>query len=214
MIIGIEGVSCVGKTTLSAALATRMSAPAVIPCYYHASPDPSRLPSPEPFTFGHQLSSIAQLLDIEDLRVARAKEATLAGREVILDRTVDTLLAHAHAVGRMNDFDCDEAARHLVTTRHVAMPDLTIFLTSDPDVVERRASLRDNMPTIFYDRHFSQHFNTYFTQPLSPTVVHLDTTDTSIGDLTARALSYIERHRATAGRHLRDSGTQPVQDAS
>lgn len=214
MIIGIEGVSCVGKTTLATALATHMNAPAVIPCYYHASPDPSQLPSPQPFTFDHQLSNIAQLLDIEDLRVARAEEATLAGRDVILDRTVDTLLAHAHAVGWMNDFDCDAAARHLVATRHIAMPDLTIVLTADPEVVEHRASLRENMPTIFYDRHFSQHFNAYFTQPLSPTVVRLDTTNTSLADLTARALTYIERHRAAVSRHLRDAGSHPVQDAS
>lgn len=214
MIIGIEGVSCVGKTTLSAALATHMNEPAVIPCYYHASPDPSRLPSPEPFTASHQLANIAQLLDIEDLRVARAREATRAGKDVILDRTVDTLLAHGHSVGRMNDFDCDAAARRLVTERQVAMPDLTIVLTADPDVVERRASLRENMPTIFYDRHFSKHFNAYFTQPLSPAVVRLDTTDASLADLTARALAYIDHHRAVADRRTRNSGPHPVQDAS
>ena len=172
------------------------------------------IPTPEPFTATHQLASIAQLLDIEDLRLARAREATRAGKDVILDRTVDTLLAHGHAVGRMNDFDCDAAARHLVASRHVAIPDLTIVLTADPDVVEHRASLRDNMPTIFYDRDFSEHFNAYFTQSLAPIVVPLDTTDSSLADLTACALTYIDQYRTTLGRSARDPGTHPAQDAS
>ncbi|GAA2789974.1 AAA family ATPase [Kitasatospora sp. CM 4170] len=196
MILGIEGVSCVGKTTLAAALATHLNQPAVIPCYFHASPDPTRLPAPEPFTAEHQLANITQFLDVEDLRLAGARRALAEGRDVILDRTVDTLLAHAHAVGRMNGFDCDDQAQHAVTSRAVAMPDLTVVLTADPDVLACRARLRKGMPTIFYDRHFSEHFNAYFDHPLAPAVVRLDTTTGSPEELAARALDHIHRHQA------------------
>ncbi|MFD0348891.1 hypothetical protein ACFQ0M_28260 [Kitasatospora aburaviensis] len=79
MILGIEGVSCVGKTTLAAALATHLNQPAVIPCYFHASPDPTRLPAPEPFTAEHQLANITQFLDVEDLRLAGARRALAEG---------------------------------------------------------------------------------------------------------------------------------------
>ncbi|MFJ6769999.1 hypothetical protein ACIQOV_03290 [Kitasatospora sp. NPDC091257] len=205
MILGIEGVSCVGKTTLAAALATHLGEPAVIPCYYHASPDPSRLPKPEPFTAEHQLANIAQFLDVEDLRLARTLLALAEGWDVILDRTVDTLLAHAHAVGRMHGFDCDDQAQLAVTSRTVAMPDLTIVLTADPEALARRARLRKGMPTIFYDRHFSEHFNAYFDHPLAPAVVRLDTTTGSPEDLTERALDHIRRHQA--GKH-------PLREAS
>ncbi|KJS58432.1 AAA family ATPase [Streptomyces rubellomurinus] len=204
MILGIEGVSCVGKTTLAAALATHLDQPAVIPCYYHASPDPTRLPKPEPFTAENQLTNIAQFLDVEELRFARALQALVAERDVILDRTVDTLLAHAHAVGRMHGFDCDDQAQHAVTSRGVAMPDLTIVLTADPDVLARRARLRKGMPTIFYDRHFSEHFNAYFDRPLAPAVVRLDTTTGSPEELAARALDHVRRHQA-GERALREA---------
>ncbi|MFE7192834.1 hypothetical protein [Kitasatospora sp. NPDC057541] len=198
MILGIEGVSCVGKTTLAAMLTPHLNRPAVIPCYFHASPDPTRLPAPEPFTPDHQLANIAQFLDVEDLRLAQARQALAEGRDVILDRTVDTLLAHAHAVGRMSGFDCDDQAQHAVTSRAVAMPDLTVVLTADPDVLARRARLRKGMPTIFYDRHFSEHFNAYFDHPLASVVVRLDTTIGSPEELAERAL---DRLRRRLGEH-------------
>ncbi|MFE2917402.1 hypothetical protein ACFXI0_37290 [Kitasatospora indigofera] len=88
MILGLEGVSCVGKTTLAAALAAYLNQPAVVPCYCHASPAPTRLPAPEPLTASHQLANMAQFLDIGDLRIARARKVLAEGRDVILDRTV------------------------------------------------------------------------------------------------------------------------------
>ncbi|MFJ2862699.1 hypothetical protein [Kitasatospora sp. NPDC087314] len=205
MILGIEGVSCVGKTTLAAMLAPHLDQPTVIPCYFHASPDPTRLPTPEPFTADHQLANIAQFLEVEDLRLTQARQVLADGRDVILDRTVDTLLAHAHAVGRMNGFDCDDQAQRTVTSRAVAMPDLTIVLTADPDVLVRRARLRKGMPTIFYDRHFSEHFNAYFDHPLAPAVARLDTTTGPPEELAARALDHICRHQA---------GEHPQREAS
>nr|WP_237419283.1 hypothetical protein [Kitasatospora sp. SID7827] len=139
-----------------------------------------------------------------------AGQALAEGRDVILDRTVDTLLAHAHAVGRMNGFDCDAQARHLVTGRPVAMPDLTIVLTADPDVLARRARLRKGMPTIFYDRHFSEHFNAYLAHPLAPAVALLDATDGSLDDLTAQALGHVHRHQAAQHR----PSPHPLKEAS
>ncbi|MFJ1797156.1 nucleoside/nucleotide kinase family protein [Kitasatospora griseola] len=214
MILGIEGVSCVGKTALAARLAPHLRQPAVVPCYYHASPDPTRLPTPEPFTAEHQLANIAQFLDIEDLRLARVGQALAEGRDVVLDRTVDTLLAHAHAVGRMHGFDCDDQARHLVTSRPVAIPDLTIVLTAAPEVLANRARLRKGMPTLFYDRHFSEHFNAYLAHPLAPAVALLDATCSSLDDLTARALGHIHSYQSAQHRPSPAVGPHPLKEAS
>ncbi|WP_329581946.1 hypothetical protein OG500_19270 [Kitasatospora sp. NBC_01250] len=194
MILGIEGVSCVGKTTLAISLTAHLHRPVVVPCYFHASPDPTLLPAPEPFTAEHQLANIAQFLDIEKLRFDRMRQALAEGRDVILDRTVDTLLAHAHAVGRINGFDCDGQARNAVANRVVAVPELTILLTTAPDVLTRRARLRKGMPTIFYDRHFAEHFNAYFDSPTAPAVATIDTTTGSPDELTVRALEQISLH--------------------
>lgn len=214
MILGIEGVSCVGKTTLAARLSTRLNQPVVIPCYFHSSPDPTRLPAPEPFTPEHQLANIAQFLDVEDLRVSRARQALAEGRDVILDRTVDTLLAHAHAVGQMYGFDCDARARRLVTGRPMVMPDLTIVLTTDPNVLASRARLRTGMPTLFYDRNFSQHFNAYLAHPLAPAVAVLDSTHDSPDELTARVLDHLNRHRAAQRHRGAAFGAHPLTEAS
>lgn len=213
MILGIEGVSCVGKTTLAAQLAPHLNRPAVIPCYFHASPDPARLPAPEPFTAEHQLDNITQFLDVEELRLAQVEQALAEGRDIILDRTVDTLLAHAHAVGRMYSFDCDTQARDLVTSRPFAMPDLTIILTADHDVLAKRASLRTGMPTIFYDRQFSGHFNAYLTRSLAPAFSVLDSTHGSSDDLVARAIDHVH-HLGTDRRHNLVAGAHSLKEAS
>jgi dTMP kinase len=198
MILGLEGVSCVGKTTLAAALAAHFNQPAVIPCYYHASPDPTLLPSPEPSTAEQQMANLAHFLDVEAIRLAQARQALVEGRDVILDRTVTTLLAHGHAIGRMKGFDCDDRARSLVSSSPVVMPDLTLVLTADPDVLARRASLRKDMPAIFYDRQFSEHFNAYLTRALAPAAV-LDTTSVTPEELVEQALDQVSRYQAAQG---------------
>jgi len=214
VILGIEGVSCVGKTTLADLLASHLNQPTVIPCYFHASPDPAQLPAPEPFTIDHQLANISQFLDVEDLRLDRARAALAEGRDVILDRTADTLLAHAHAVGRIHGFNCDDQARSLVAKRPVAMPDLTVVLTADPDVLARRARMRKGMPTIFYDRHFSQHFNAYFADPLTPAVALLDTTHGGPEELVALVLDHIHRHQARQHDNRSVQGPRRLKEAS
>lgn len=196
MIIGIEGVSCAGKTTLSQALASQLNDPVVIPCYYHVAPDPGRLPAPRVHTAKQQLASLAAFLELEELRLERTRQAQADGRDVILDRTVDTLLAHAHAIGRLEGFDCDAAARTLVLRQAVAMPDLTLVLTTDPAVLATRATLRPGMPPIFYDPQFSEHFNAYLRSPLAPIFVRLDTSVCPLGELTEKALAHIREHRA------------------
>ncbi|MFE7528915.1 hypothetical protein ACFU7Y_24835 [Kitasatospora sp. NPDC057542] len=193
------------------ALAPQLNRPAVIPCYYQASPDPTRPPVPEPFTAEHQLDNITQFLDVEDLRLTRARQALAKGRDMILGRTVDTLLAHAHAVGRMHGFDCDDQARRLAASRPVAMADLTIVLAADPDVLACRARLRKGMPTIFYDRHSSEHFNAYLAHPLAPTVAPLDANCGSLDDLTARALDHVHRYQAAQYRPSPAPGQYPKE---
>ncbi|KQV20880.1 MULTISPECIES: AAA family ATPase [unclassified Kitasatospora] len=195
MIVGVEGVSCAGKTTLAQALAPHLNDPVVIPCYYHVAPDPAMLPAPRVHTSREQLACLAQFLEIEALRLGMARRAQAEGRDVILDRTVDTLLAHAHAIGRLEGFDCDAQARTMVLQHTVAMPDLTLVLTTDPTVLATRAIMRPGMPSIFYDAHFSEHFNAYLRRPLAPNFVTLDTTACPPNELTHQALTHIRRHR-------------------
>jgi dTMP kinase len=178
VIIGLEGVSCTGKTTLARALAARLDDTSVVPCYYHAAPDPSVIPSPKVSSEADQLNALAVHLRIEELRVRRAREAMERGCRVVLDRTVDTLLAHLRAVGEMNGLDANTRARTLVAQQIgqglAAVPDVTLLMCTKHDVVAERARARVGMLSLYYDPVFTRGFHTHFQAPITPTCLTID----------------------------------------
>ena len=197
MIIGIEGVSCTGKTALAAALAAALGNPPVIGCYYHCAPDPAQLPNPETTTGEEQLAGLQMLLRVEKLRYDKAMTAISSGGDVILDRSVDTLLAHTHAIGRLHRFDVDDDARTLVQSHKVIIPDLTILLHAHPDTLSHRAAQRVNMPPIYYDPQFTAYFHEHFAHPLTHQLVRIST-DLPLPDTLKAARTAIALHRSTA----------------
>ncbi|MGH3391171.1 MAG: hypothetical protein ACRDOO_20065 [Actinomadura sp.] len=172
MIIGIEGVSCTGKTTLARALAVRLADTSVVPCYYHAAPDPSVLPSPKVSSETEQIDALAIHLEIELLRLRRVQAAVARGCRVVLDRTVDTLLAHLRAVGEMNGLNANTRARDLVEQQVdqglAVRPDMTLLLRADHEVLAERARTRVGMPTLYYDPAFTSGFDAHFQNPVTP----------------------------------------------
>lgn len=196
MIIGIEGVSCTGKTTLATRLAEHLNA-AVIGCYYHCAPSPASLPTPDMTSSDQQLRAVAMLTRIEARRHQLAQAALTAGNTVILDRTIDTILAHAHAVGRLHGYDCDAEARQIVLDAPILIPDLTILLTAPPSVLTARASQRTGMPELFYNPVFTGHFNDYFNQPITPQRITLDSTK-PIATIARSVEQHLEHGRCRA----------------
>jgi dTMP kinase len=199
MITGIEGTTSVGKTTLATALARHWSLadPLVIPCYYHSAPDTAALPDPDSVTAPEQIRAVLALLRIEAVRAAQARASATEGRDVIADRTVDTLLAHAHAVGRMHGFDVDTAARGLVGRADVILPDITLHLATTPSLIAERVRRRPGMPPIYYDQQFITHFDAHFDSPYAPVCLHLDAA-LPPAEIAALAAAIIARHRTAA----------------
>ena len=175
MIIGIEGVSCVGKSRLAAELGRLLQPATVVPCYYHAVADPGTLPPIVAATPAAQLSGLRLLLHVETVRSVQVRAGQGQGRTIVLDRTVDTLLAHALAVNALMRFGIENAARALVTGRGaVTVPDLTLLLTAPFEVRRARAAGRAGMPELLYGREFTQHFLEHFRNPITPVCVRLD----------------------------------------
>ncbi|MGH3697669.1 MAG: hypothetical protein ACRDRX_27435 [Pseudonocardiaceae bacterium] len=203
MIIGIEGVSCTGKTTLAVALAERIDRSLVIPCYFHSVADPSTLPPPVAENERAQLAGLRAFLDVEQVRRDQALAGCADGRTVILDRTVDTLLAHTRAVGRLQGFDADETARQITRQRRVAVPDVTLLLTARFAVLRVRAVRRRGMPEIFYDARFTGAFMEHFVDPISRVCITLD------GEQPAPALldNALDVLQGAAWRTVRTSST-------
>ncbi|MFE3198513.1 AAA family ATPase [Embleya sp. NPDC059237] len=173
MIIGFEGISCAGKTTLAAALAAHLGTATVVPCYYHAAPDRRLLPSPTAHDRDERLAGLDVLLGVESRRRQLAHEALGKGRTVILDRTVDTLLAHTYAIDHLYGLDFHDTAREAILQRDPVLPDVTFLLITPPRLVATRATRRPGMPPIFHAPDFAEHFNHYFEQALAPRCVRL-----------------------------------------
>ncbi|MGK5544988.1 hypothetical protein ACSNOH_09685 [Streptomyces sp. URMC 127] len=196
MITGYEGVSCTGKTSVIAEVAAAGTNPLVVPCYYHAAPDPALLPDPVAATAREQLEGLAVLLGVEDRRRKAAEDADAAGRDVLLDRTVDTLLAHTYAIAQLHGRTVMDQARQLVRDSAPLLPDLTIVLHADPGILAGRAARRPGMPPVFYAPEFTAHFEAYFRhQALTPRCIHLDSSRTTTRELASAALRHITQAR-------------------
>lgn len=178
MIVGLEGVSCTGKSTLARTLAARLGDTSVVPCYYHAAPDPSALPSPKVSSEADQLDALIIHLQIEQTRQLMVREALRHCGRVVLDRTVDTLLAHVRAVGAMNALDANACARALVTRQIgqglAAAPDVTLLLRADHEVLVARARGRPGLPPLYYNAEFTRGFHAHFQDPVTPACLDLD----------------------------------------
>lgn len=170
MIIAVEGVSCTGKSTLAGELARHFGWP-VVDCYYHVADDPTVLGEPVARTGDALLSALDAHLLIEAERQRRAAAAVRREGGVVMDRSVDTLLAHVRAVGRLRGFDVTATARTMVEERVRAgtavVPDVTLLLTAALDVLSLRARARPGLPAVYYDPRFSEHFNDHFADPIA-----------------------------------------------
>lgn len=192
--IGVEGVSCTGKTTLARALAQRLAEHTrhaatqpgrrgevcIVPCYYHVAPNPTVLSNRQIRAEADQLALLATHLRVEQLRARQARSALDRGHLVVLDRTVDTLLAHLRAVGLMHGLDATVEARGLVIAQiergEAALPEVTLLLQTDHEVLAQRAQCRPGMPPLYYDSDFAQGFNGHFADPISPHCLVIDAT--------------------------------------
>lgn len=172
----MEGVSCTGKSTLAANVAARLGWQ-TIGCYYHVADDPSVLGAPIARSDTELLNALTAHLGIEQERHRQATAALAQDGGVIMDRSVDTLLAHARAIGRLRRLDVDARARaavaRQVTASAAVVPDLTLLLTAEPAALVRRAASRPGLPPIYYDPKFAEHFNGHFTDPISPRCVRI-----------------------------------------
>ncbi|WP_432086607.1 hypothetical protein [Streptomyces sp. bgisy095] len=166
LIIALEGPSYAGKSTAirhlrSTALGSRAF---VSDCYVKHIAHRDDIPPARTDSAAAQLAAFKRFMEIEATRVA---EAAASGRQfVILDRSVDTLLAHAYALDALFDYGVHHQLRDRLRSLPFLCPDHTLYLDVPAETLHlRRKTVGHTAAESEYFLHepgFLSHARDYF----------------------------------------------------
>jgi deoxyadenosine/deoxycytidine kinase len=158
-LLALEGPSLAGKTSL----ARRIAAGARFKVLREYTDEVNDAPYPDQPSRESQLASFRFFLTLEERR-CQIVEQTLSGSPILLDRSIDTLLAHAFALDIVRSLGCYPAVREELRHHRYLVPDLTVFLDVSADEVFRRASLGVPRPRLLVCPEYIAAFRKYFVQ--------------------------------------------------
>ncbi|MBD0743977.1 hypothetical protein [Streptomyces sp. CBMA152] len=165
MILGLEGPSYGGKTSALGQLrwVPAMQGAMIFPCYVKSFTRREDIPTPSTQSADEQVEAFMRFMEIEANRVHGARQR---GGLIVLDRTVDTLLAHAHAMDELYGFGVLPELRRRVQELPHLRPDHTLYLDVAPELLHLRrkaAGHHELEPEYFlHDPAFLSHFRDYF----------------------------------------------------
>ncbi|MFF3979694.1 hypothetical protein [Streptomyces sp. NPDC001828] len=169
-VIAFEGPSYGGKTTAIDHLRSTLDPNCVLfcDCYVRSIPHRQDIPRPSTQSADEQLRAFETFMRIEEARatlLARRPKTRLA----VLDRSVDTLLAHAHALDAMYGYGVLDRARWRLGALPHLRPDHTLYLDTSPEVLSLRRKEAGHTavePEYFlHDAQFLHHTRAYFCAP-------------------------------------------------
>ena len=165
-IVAFEGPSYAGKTTAIASIAGHDPHAAVFDCYVRGL-SRQDVPPARTHTRDEQLAAFELFMGIECERVRRIPDMVAGGLPptlVILDRSVDTLLAHAYALDILFRMDVREAiAKRLAELPHL-VPDLTLYLDADTSTLHARRAVDGSAGDYFlHEPRFLEPWRDYFS---------------------------------------------------
>lgn len=169
-IIALEGPSYAGKTTTITHLRRLLHPlrPLVFDCYVQEIDDPADIPptrAPDAATLMNAFEVFAR---IEGSRVNRLLSGDARSDIVILDRSVDTLLAHVHAMDLLFGYTTYPAVRKRLRYRPYLKPDHTLYLDTDFETLRarRRVAGIDDVDYFLHHPGFLAGARAYFLGPL------------------------------------------------
>jgi len=169
VILCLEGPSYAGKTTVIRRL--RELLPEVgalfLECYVERIPSEKDVPPPRTRSAAEQLRAFRIFMAIEAERVAQVADGS--GGLVVLDRSVDTLLAHAYALEQMYGFQVYGQVREILAELPYLRPDQTVYLDASPGALRlrRAAEIPDSAEDDYFlhDSRFLAYTREYFVGP-------------------------------------------------
>lgn len=161
-IVALEGPSYAGKTTAIATITRDRARTAVFDCYVREL-RPGPIPEPRTRSRAEQIEAFTTFMQVEACRVERAEQLTETTDVLVLDRSVDTLLAHAHALDVLYGLGAMAEAAALLPDLPHLVPDLTIYLDPAPITVRSRRAATGARPDYFlHDPAFLVAWRGYF----------------------------------------------------
>lgn len=163
--VALEGPSGVGKTTtldrlLGCIIGTNVSV-LHFPCYSDAFETGG--PRARTRTTQEQLDAFHAFMRVESERVDAVRRANPAPELVLLDRSVDTLLAHCKAVDRAIEGSSYGGARREIVRRPYLTPDLTIYFDCPAEILKMRVRHeRNTLDDFLVDSAFLRDFPAHF----------------------------------------------------
>jgi thymidylate kinase len=165
-IIALEGPSYAGKTTAITALARSSPGAVTFDCYVKGLPLGS-VPRVRTRTRDEQIAAFEMFMEVEASRVERLAELASskhAPQLVILDRSVDTLLAHAYALDTLYHLGARKEISERVERMPHLIPNLTLYLHADEQTLsQRRAASGARGAYFLHDPRFLHAWRSYFT---------------------------------------------------
>jgi len=163
-IIGIEGTALSGKSTLCKTLvALEPSRFVLVPCFMDWVLPGIEAPPIEPESKEAELAAIRFFTAIERERMTRLPKAVDDNAVILVDRTIETLVAHVFALHVWDRQFEDECWNMIcLETADCAKPELTIHLAAEPSLIQARKKSHPDAPPLFGDANFISAFNRYF----------------------------------------------------
>lgn len=184
--IAIEGPCCAGKTTLAHGLLKEPPALSItyVQDYSDHVGGGKWLPPPVPTSLAEEELILNRFLEIETDRTTYARRTASETDLIIIDRSVQTLLAHCFALRQLLHDDYFGLAQRVIGESAFPLwPDHILYLDVPQCVIDMRNGNKFAPDSIFIDVGFNAGVRSYFQQMArlpSPRVVWLDAT----GDAT------------------------------
>ncbi|GHB74207.1 hypothetical protein GCM10010377_75740 [Streptomyces viridiviolaceus] len=168
-VIALEGSSYAGKTTALRHLraSTDPDDVAIFSCYVQHFAEPQDIPLARTESAAQQIEAFEAFMRIEAARVAQVSARAFG--TIVLDRSVDTLMAHARAMDCLYGFGVHAHVRRRLEDLAHLRPDHTIYLDVSYETLSLRRKAAGHVETepeyFLHDPAFLAHTRAYFVRP-------------------------------------------------
>ena len=202
-IIALEGPSYAGKSTAIHHLRCRgiEEQAYVSDCYVQHIHHRDDIPPAHTGSAAEQLAAFETFMRVENARVHKAH--ALAKPLVILDRSVDTLLAHAHALDSMYGYGIHHRLRDRLQELPFLRPHHTLYLDVPAETLRLRRKMAGHTTAesayFLHESAFLNHAREYFVRAAQPpmsrevTVVPADTSPKDVAHAVESLVTFWAR---------------------